>query len=399
VSAGGHALFGGSTASRWLRCPASVRLARAASPNPVSPQMLRGTHAHALLEYCVCHPQESPDKFLGRSLIAEARPFDKEDIDAVKVAVAWVDDMQATRPGCKVFPERYMALDTGFGGDVGGTADVIIVDKKNHELLVMDYKHGAGVFVDAGTPQLQLYAAAAMRDPFIVKPRTRIDSVKAVVIQPRCNWGGKGVTRERDYTKQQMDDFVDSVAYAVALAGQEDVPPKPGDEQCRWCPALKNCEEGRAWKNALKVGADVPFAGREVTAQSVERWLIEAKTAASSVAEGSAITVSAKELGRLLTLWRQGEALGKKIEELALQRALDGEDIPGYGLVPTRPVKKWLDEAAAEISLAKLGVLPWTKKLLTVGEALKAVPVGQEHFLDPLIVAVSSGHKLIDLTK
>lgn len=399
MSNSGHAVFGGSTASRWLRCPASIRLARAAAPNPTSPQMLRGTHAHALLEFCVRNVQESPDKFLGKSLIAEAPPFTKEDIEAVKVAVDWVDEMRASRPGCKVFPERFMTLDTGFGGDVGGTADVIIVDKKNHELIVMDYKHGAGVFVDAGTPQLQLYAAAALRDPFIVKPRTRIDSVKAVVIQPRCVWGGRGAIREKDYAKDEMEAFVDSVAYAVALAEQENAPPKPGDEQCRWCPALKDCAEGKAWKNALKVGDAVPFAGGDVTAQNVERWLTEAKVAVSGVAGDSAIAVSAGELGKLLTLWRQLEPLGKRIEELALQRALEGEEIPGYGLVPSRPTKKWVDEEAAAKVLVKLGVSPWTKKLLSVAAAIKAVPAGQEHFLDPLIVAVSGGHKLIDLTK
>lgn len=147
-----HATYSGSGIHRLLAgCYGSVRLARTVPPAPPTKWQEEGTAAHAELE---------------RRLLGGRHTREQAREGAIGVAYDYVQNLlrsarrEATqqREHRVYFPQRIVPRD-----ECSGTLDIMVT--AGRRVWIIDYKHGAGEFVEAEeNTQLMFYAWAALHD-------------------------------------------------------------------------------------------------------------------------------------------------------------------------------------------------------------------------------------------
>jgi hypothetical protein len=238
-----------------------------------------------------------------------------------------------------------------FGDFLPGVfGSVDLLGKIGNRAIILDWKFGDGVVVEAEeNKQLMFYAAAARRSaPWAFEG---VDEVELVIIQPPMikRW----VT-----TRARISRFEDQLYAAVQEAKQPDAMLQTGDH-CRWCTAKPTCPmmTGAA-DRAVKVKFDA------LDKQQISIYLQQADMLDGWIAD---------------------------LRELA-QRALDnGQVIPGYKLVAKRGTRKWLDEDKARAALIEAGLKdPDVTTLVSPAVAEKKL----KRLPDGLTVSVSSGNTM-----
>jgi hypothetical protein len=130
-----------------------------------------GTEAHELAERCLnekCNAHDVSDNF--------------EMTSAVQGYLDYI--FQALKFGAvkDMYVEKRFNLES-IHEDIGGTADCVLVTRKNLE--VIDYKHGQGVYVSPeNNPQLMIYGLGAYMELTAIERKT-IKDITLTVIQPR----------------------------------------------------------------------------------------------------------------------------------------------------------------------------------------------------------------------
>jgi hypothetical protein len=104
--------------------------------------------------------------------------------------------------------------------------------------------------------------------------------------------------------------------------------------------------------------------------------------------------MSVEALGRIVQAAEVINAWVGAVHAYALQRAIDGDDIPGCKLVEKRAMRRWVDEDAAAEALEAGGVDPHDKKLVTVAEAERRAKKAGTKVPDVLWEKKSSGFRL-----
>lgn len=170
-----HSRIGASSMSRWSKCPASVRLSKD-MPNTSSAYAEEGTRAHELAEYVLTNKRW---------------PINVESdemLDAVQVYVDFIDtgicysnkDGFQSRPTWMKVEEKFHLKE--LHPDLFGTSDCTLYFEEEKLLMVIDYKHGQGLAVEAeNNPQLMYYALGAL-----MKTKAACSHVEMVIVQPRC---------------------------------------------------------------------------------------------------------------------------------------------------------------------------------------------------------------------
>lgn len=314
-----HARLSCSGAHRWMACPGSVQL-EADLPEQSSRYADEGSAAHMLAEWCLDH---------------EADAADAPDEVARACGVAWPPDMRQavqvyldyvrglTAPGTARYTEQALDLSAWIPGGFG-TSDVIVVG--DGVLRAIDYKHGAGVRVDAANnPQTRLYGLGALHAFDAIED---IHTVETHIVQPRMDHISVEVLSVED-----LRAWGETVKVAAAAVEQPDAPLVPGEKQCRFCRAKAVCP-GRA-------RANLAVAQREF-----------ATPGAPPVASPAALSIP--ELATLLPHLDELVAWAKDVQEYCAQQALAGRAVPGYKLVEGRSARTWADEAAVIAALRKL---------------------------------------------
>jgi len=326
-------IVGGSTASRVINCPGSVALTAKMPPQVESKYAAEGTLLHDVIAAIIDGkvPQRISEELYNDKIIP---------------ALALLDEVD---PGELMLFKAEVRVDFGdFIPGVFGSVDVL--GKIGNRAIILDWKFGDGVIVEAEeNMQLMFYAAAARRSqPWAFEGVTEVE---LVIIQPPMikRW----VT-----TRARISRFEDQLFDAVQQAVKPDAALKSG-EHCRWCTAKPVCPIlTGAVDRAVKVQFDA------LDKQQIGIYLQQAD---------------------LLDGWITG------LRELA-QRALDnGQVIPGYKLVAKRGTRKWLDEDKARVALIEAGLKdPDVTTLVSPAVAekkLKKLP-------DGLTVSVSSGNTM-----
>jgi len=220
--------------------------------------------------------------------------------------------------------------------EVWGTADAIIV--ADDWLVVVDYKHGAGVAVSPErNPQMMCYALGALaRFP-------EAKRVRLVVVQPRAP--GEAVkdwwTTREELLAWRDKDLVPAITRATLLVGKL----KTG-EHCRFCRALAICP---AHRNMIAAEAQMDF-GR-VTPPAPESMTMEQ-------------LAHVIQLSSIITDWAGAcKAYAQRCLEM-------GRDVPGWKLVQKRSVRRWTDDAEEKVP-AILGDAAWERKLVSPATADK----------------------------
>ena len=229
-----HARLAPSGAERWSTCAASV--SRTAGMESVdSPDSLRGTAAHLLLEYAlkglmVLDDQVAPDMGMAK--------LNAEDVTAVKEGYKYLMGL-----GYPVFSETKVDIGVRFGrDDCWGTVDArILHDLKEPILEIADYKHGMGIVEPFENKQLLLYALGALARipagdvlPYVIR---------LTIIQPRAPHD-KGRIRSWDLsTDVLLNRWGSFFKAAMELTDAKNPIAKPSTEACKWCLCKATCPD------------------------------------------------------------------------------------------------------------------------------------------------------------
>lgn len=306
-----------SNAHTWMVCKGQPAFVESLNlPPSDSYYAAEGRAAHALAAKCL-EEDQNPMDAVGTTLI-EAREdtgelvrikVDEAFAEAVKI---YVDNITAAAQKKTLAVEQQLDLTKIMRADKSqsGTGDAII--HGNGVLEIHDLKFGQGEQVKAkGNRQLLTYAAGAWLK---YKDEGPFEKIKMVIHQPRIHLEPDSWT----ITVDALKDFIRMVRAAVIVC--ESSKPgenlKPGEKQCRWCPAKAQCP-------------------------ALEK--VVAETIAQEPAQGDMI-----RLGKLRGMVALVETWTSAVCDMTRTALENGIEVPGWKLVQGRKgARKWSDEDAA----------------------------------------------------
>jgi hypothetical protein len=326
-----HSPLGGSGAERYLACPGSVALSFGIDDEEDDTFSRPGTAAHALAEVCLgqgCDAWENIGHYYHDATKAWYPPdhpgelpdsgvlVDKEMADAVQVYLDAVRTHHADRNQGNFFVERAFKVPT-LHKYYWGKADAIYVADALRTLHVWDYKHGAGIVVDATWNAQMMYYGCGVLEEFGLWGE--IDTVVLHIVQPR-GWHWAGPVRHWETTTEQLEEWLDNTllpGMSRALASTETI----AGEHCRFCPA-----RARACP-AIMAAIDE---------------LEELMTQHNLSEKGQAAKLTGQEIARILDLGEtfkiaQKAALGTAFNRLHLK----SDAVPGWKLAAKKANREW----------------------------------------------------------
>ena len=219
----GHAVLPPSSADKWMVCTDWLQ-ATEGLQSKSSIYADEGTEAHSLLEWSLR---------LGYS--PEDLSENEDMTEAVGHAVDWLNQYLITSRNAvyRIESRLYFGKAIGYPS-LSGTSDISIISPS--ELVILDYKHGAGVVVEPSTSkQLRLYLLGLIHE---VGPR---DRYKLVVVQPRARHS-EGPIRVHSITHAEIKSFAKEAKNA-AKANFEKTGRRQAGDHCRFCLAASACRE------------------------------------------------------------------------------------------------------------------------------------------------------------
>lgn len=357
---GQHAVLSPSSAERWTKCPASVRLASTIPPGGTSIYAEEGTCAHARAEIearlafgMINRAQHTREVNTWRKhwqkRIGLTEEQEEEMALHVDRYVSLLLSKAAEHPATSLLLEQ--RVPTGVPS-CWGTSDAVLVSPVHVEIV--DLKYGMGVQVDAvENPQLRLYGVGALEAFGDVIGDTEF--VRCTVFQPRL-----GHVSTETLTADALRAWRDSLLPVAEEALGDDAHFQPGDAQCRWCPASGQCRAQLEWATArdFSVPAD---------------------------------TLTNSEIADVLTDLPMIEQWCKAVRELAFSKVYnDKEHVPGFKVVRSAGRRGIPDSEGAIEALLQVGHdlnEISTRKIKGIGELEKLL--GKAQFatvLDPYVV-------------
>jgi len=341
-------VVGGSTAKRVINCPGSVALVAKMPPQASSKYAEEGTLLHGCMEDLLA------DGELG-DIIAKHKLTDEqaEKLQFCLDALDQIDPEQKMQfvQEVEVEFEGVKALEGVFGN-----AD--LVGRIGDRAVVLDWKFGDGVMVEAEENEQGLfYAAAAMKTSSLYWAANGTREVEIIIVQPPH-------IRRWVTTWARIDQFERDLIAAVKLAQRADAPTALGDH-CRWCTAKPICPQMNG---------------------AVDR-----------VTHTALATVDPEQLAKALTLADQLESFISEARKLAQERLEKNMPVPGYKLVAKRATRQWVDETKAEQALMMAGLKAddiYKRELLSPAQAEKVAKKAGAAFPTDQVVAVSSGNTI-----
>tara|TARA_R110002110_G_scaffold158976_3_gene356615 strand:- start:13943 stop:15022 length:1080 start_codon:yes stop_codon:yes gene_type:complete len=308
----------------------------AGAPDDSSEAADFGTFCHDIAARALDAGKDA-SSYLGRSSDCGRFEFDEETADHLQTYLDAVRFAHDVHGGELLVEQRVRLTD-----EIWGTADAMILSADGRHLVVIDLKMGAGVYVNADSVQLAIYAGAALSTHSLGS----VERITAGIVQPRHRLGEPW--REHVYTRAELDQVVDVV---TAAAVSTHIAPRfqPGDH-CQFCPIKATCAARRQTRLA---DAQEAFSGRpSVDALTDDR-----------VAE---LVLAAPEVKRWLD----------DVETHARKRAEMGKGYPGLKLVQKVGLRAFSDESQAETYLRDLGIDPLVTKLASPAEAERRLAAG-----------------------
>ena len=362
-----HSELGASSASRWMNCPASVRMSREAelieikqgrSSSKGSVYAAEGTCAHEVCEMFL-RKEASPERLRGvtKTVGDYEIIIDDEMIESAQVYLSAIYGMCGE--DAKVEVERRFSLDWLYKG-MFGTCDCAYLDVENRKLYIFDFKYGRGHAVRAeDNPQLKYYALGVL-GPYSAT-NIKADTVVMTIVQPRSY---VGVDTWECSVKELYRWAYSTLLPAAKLTEKEDAPFNPGEEQCRWCKATPICPA--LYSETLNTVQEFFPTVRVEDQPPLE---VSKEVVLPPVRE-----LTAEQMSRILAIAGILSDYFESVEADALERLKHGVDVPGYKLVRGRSARSWGDVSQAESMLYDiLGDRAYEKKLISPAKAEKLI--------------------------
>lgn len=235
-----HSVYGGSGASIWIACNASVPMSEGMPFYTVDyndtdgdkPAAI-GTAAHNLAEFCFKLGINTYDclgmTFGKQPMFPEGFIVDEGMAEAVQLYVGYINSLSKSLNVKPMIECRVVMLSVR--PDVFGTSDCIFI--VGDTLYVIDYKHGF-VQVDIEFSKQFIFYALAALDTYGLWGQ--IKHIKTSVVQPRADHA-EGSIRAFNYTIEQMYEWREVFRKAVLNPNPT---PTPGTH-CKYCPASAYC--------------------------------------------------------------------------------------------------------------------------------------------------------------
>jgi hypothetical protein len=359
-----HAKYAASSSSRWMNCPASIKLSEKAPKAGSSAAADEGTQAHTLMEWALIgNSKDVVNDFDEKKFPLEMRQHVQGFVDFVRAEMQDHFDLLV---------EEKVYLDFIHPTEAFGTVDVAIVEPFG-TLHVIDFKYGQG-FVDHRNNSQMLFYALGIAHKF----KYDFDQVKTTIYQPRT--GSTDVARTDSFSVDKLKAWANGFRSAVEACEDADIDKDlSAGEWCKFCPAKVICPE--------------------ITRKTFE----VAKLDFSDNVQPSPSDLSISQLQTILDRSAYLELWIKEVRKYAEDRIRSGKKIKGWGLVPTKPQRVWKDQAALKKRKLLADLLIKKDELVTPAQAeklLKKIYTKKEleKFLNDNVVAVSSGDKLSQLT-
>lgn len=319
-----HAKLSPSGAHRWMACPGSVTL-EADIPDSSNAYAREGTAAHELAAMVLEDPASHAIDYVGKKIA-----FDDHGEDVLwlitKEMAEYVDDyvkfVRERAEGKILHVECKLSIGHITSEDgATGTSDVVIIDREQEAIEVIDLKYGMGVRVDAEhNAQMQMYALGALYEYELISD---FSWVTMVIHQPRLNH-----VSEWNISVRDLLDFGDEARHAADKVRWEEPTFNPGEKQCRFCKAKAVCPALRAEVTDLVGGAATlaDLIPDKVSSETGDNYLPMAMSKVGMVED-----------------WCK--AVRAEVE----RRLLAGQTVDGYKLVEGRKGNRaWSDEGAVE---------------------------------------------------
>lgn len=362
-----HSELGASSASRWMNCPASVRMIREAelieikqgrNASKTSIYAAEGTCAHEVCEILL-RREDTVDHLRGltKKIGDYEITVDDEMVESAQVYLSAIYGMCGE--DVKVDVEKRFSLDWLYKG-MFGTCDCSYLDVENRKLYIFDFKYGRGHAVRAEeNPQLKYYALGVL-GPYSAT-NLKVDTVVMTIVQPRSY---VGVDTWECTAKELYRWAYNELLPAAKLTEKEDAPFNPGEDQCRWCKAAPICPALHA-KTMDMVQEFFPSVqtSNDVTPDTVKEVTLPPVTELTS-----------EQMAKVLTIAGTLTDYFNAVEADALDRLKHGVEVPGYKLVRGRANRVWSDNSRIESVLYDiLGERAYEKKLISPAKAEKLV--------------------------
>jgi hypothetical protein len=343
-------IVGGSTSKRVINCPASVKLVQQMPPQAESEHAARGTLLHnviaELLEF-----DKKPAQCLGAQYKDQTLTPELLD-EKIIPALALLDEVDPEKT-----MEYMVETRVGFGDFLPGVfGSTDLLGRKGKRAIVLDWKFGDGVSVDAvENPQLLFYAAAAMRTPAAQWIFEGVEEIECIIVQPPA-------MRRWVTTPERVKQFEVELARAVRESSWPNPTMQTGDH-CRWCTAKPICPE---------------MTGAAERALKVQLAALPAEQIAMQLQQADML-----------------EDYVKNLRALAFQMLENGHPVPGYKLVAKRGTRQWVDEEKAKAFLLKSLVEPYKElEVISPAQAEKLLKKIKIELPADLVVSISSGSTL-----
>lgn len=202
--------------------------------------------------------------------------------------------------------------------DIYGTIDFWAYWPWLKRLIVIDFKYGAGIYVDVrDNLQCQYYGTSMLQ--LFSQP---VDTIEVGIVQPRCMVGTEiPPFRTTEYTREQLQAFYTQRMLPGIEATKSPFAPLVTGPHCAktFCPASAICPQMQAEGKQALITPSVPCKGQRYDPNELAYWLTKRDA-----------------LKRFI----------RSLDEFAYAELQAGRKIPGFKLVAKRAQRRYKDSSA-----------------------------------------------------